>query len=161
MSKEKKSFKNFLKRVWSDRLTKYATITGMAALGLVTWKMGIGFFSTITGLTLLGSSAFLFGRALDKERKAGINEGQAKAVARQKMKERVREARERGDKLAYKSAVLDLASAPERETREKEVALAEKVRIPLSAKEVMRLRKKEENKRLDVNAELIKGGMDR
>jgi len=150
----KLKLKEILKKGLSERITKFTAVValGIGAIGVA----GIGgVLPVIAGLAMLGTGAVLFGHTLDAERRAGRNEGQAAAIAREKMKERIREARKRGDKLAYKSAVLDLASATERETREASVAAAEEIGFPLLASEVMRLRKKEAKKRLKVNKNLM------
>ena len=75
--------------------------------------------------------------------------------------EKIKEAKESGDKLAIKSAVLDQASAPERHKREDAIARMTEKGAPLSQINVQRLRDQEEKKRLKVNKGLLQNKQGR
>ena len=162
MSKNKNTnSKNIVKSLMSNRWVQFASIICLGVSGAAVFDAGLA--GIIIGSSLTFAGFRLYEYALEQERRAGQVEGTSsihtlqKEKSRQSLKEKLRDAKERDDKLAYKSAVLEQASLSKKSAREAAVSQALKEGKPLSAKEVMKLRAQEEKKRLEVNKKSFYG----
>ena len=152
----------------SSESTKRALLfTGIVALA----GMGVPLYGTfgVSAISIIGTTvgvvaaSTLYTYCLEKERQDGKNEGSTliktlqRAQDRQLRQEKIKTAQKMNDKLALKAAILEDASASEREKREDAVSDALKKGNPLSAKEAFKLHVAEDIKRRNVAKGLIKG----
>ena len=148
----------------TKRALLFGGIVALAGMGVPLY----GYFG-VSAIAIIGTTvgvvaaSTLYTYCLVEERQDGRNEGSTliktlqKAQNRQLRREKIKTAKKMNDKLAFKAAILEEASASEREKREDAVSDAFKKGTPLSAKEAFKLHVAEDIKRRDVAKGLIKG----